>query len=94
MNMRRDLERGIVFVDLEVGVDDRRIRDIGAVRGDGATLHSSDLSSVRQFLENAVRSGSIAVSDFQGAFRKIVTPYISIQADRHSSGPAVNDVPY
>jgi ATP-dependent DNA helicase RecQ len=45
-------------------------------------------------VENAVRSGSIAVSDFQGAFRKIVTPYISIRADRHSSGPAVNDVPY
>ena len=45
-------------------------------------------------VENAVRSGSIAVSDFQGAFRKIVTPYISIRADRYSSGPAVNDVPY
>ena len=45
-------------------------------------------------VENAVRSGSIAVSDFQGAFRKIVTPYISIRADRHSSGPEVNDVPY
>lgn len=44
-------------------------------------------------VENAVRSGSIAVSDFQGAFRKIVTPYISIRADRYSSGPAVNDVP-
>ena len=51
--MRRDFERGIVFVDLEVGIDDRRIRDVGAVRGDGAILHSSDLSSVRQFLENA-----------------------------------------
>ena len=32
-----------MFVDLEVGVGNRRICDIGAVRGEEATLHSSDL---------------------------------------------------
>ena len=28
----------------------------------------------------AVRSGLLAISDFQGAFRKVVTPYISIRS--------------
>ena len=42
-----------MFVDLEVCVGNRRICDIGAVRGDGATLHSSDLSLARQFLKDA-----------------------------------------
>lgn len=51
--MCRDFEREIVFVDLEVSVGNRRICDIGAVRGDGATLHSSDLSLARQFLKDA-----------------------------------------
>ena len=41
--MRFKDKKQIVFVDLEVGVGNRRICDIGAVRGDGATLHSSDL---------------------------------------------------
>ena len=31
-------------------------------------------------VENAVRSGLLAISDFQGAFRKVVTPYISIRS--------------
>ena len=38
--MRFKDKKQIVFVDLEVGVGNRRICDIGAVRGDGATLHS------------------------------------------------------
>ena len=54
--MRRDYKDGkdgVVFVDLEVGVRDRRICDIGAVRADGAVFHSSDLPLARQFLEDA-----------------------------------------
>ena len=43
----------VVFVDLEVGVHDRRIHDIGAVRADGATFHSGDVSAFRQFLGDA-----------------------------------------
>ena len=43
----------VVFVDLEVGVHDRRIHDIGAVRADGATFHADDVSAFRQFLGNA-----------------------------------------
>ncbi len=44
---------GIVFVDLEVGVQDLRIHDIGAVRADGAILHSNDKKVFQQFLRNA-----------------------------------------
>ena len=41
--MRFKDKKQIVFVDLEVGVGNRRICDVGAARRDGATLHSSDL---------------------------------------------------
>ena len=41
--MRFKDKKQIVFVDLEVSVGNRRICDVGAVRGDGAALHSSDL---------------------------------------------------
>ena len=49
----RELNAKVVFVDLEVGVQDRHIRDIGAVRADGATFHSGDLSAFRRFLGDA-----------------------------------------
>ena len=52
--MHCDSENRVIFVDLEVGVQDRRIRDIGAVRADGTVFHSSNLSSARQFLGDAV----------------------------------------
>ena len=41
-----------VFVDVEVGVKDKRIHDIGALRWDGAVLHSADKQAVLDFLEN------------------------------------------
>ena len=44
---------GIVFVDLEVGIRDLRIHDIGAVRADGAIFHSNDKQGFLQFLRNA-----------------------------------------
>ena len=50
--MRKFNDR-MVFVDLEVGVHDRRIHDIGAVRTDGATFHSGDIASFKQFLGDA-----------------------------------------
>lgn len=49
----RELNDKVVFVDLEVGVQDHRIHDIGAVRADGATIHSGDLSAFRRFLGDA-----------------------------------------
>ena len=51
--MRRDSKDEVVFVDLEVGVQDRRIFDIGAVRADGTVFRSSDLSLARRFLVDA-----------------------------------------
>ena len=45
-------------------------------------------------VEEAVKSGVVAVADFQGAFRKVVTPYLSIRADQPHSAPSAPDVPY
>ena len=43
--------RSIAFVDLEVGVQDRRIHDVGAARGDGAVFHASDVRGLLPFLD-------------------------------------------
>ena len=45
-------------------------------------------------VEEAVKSGLVSVVDFQGAFRKVVTPYISIRADKPRSVPSAPDAPY
>ena len=45
-------------------------------------------------VEEAVKSGVVAVADFQGAFSKVVTPYISIRVDKPRSQPFAPDVPY
>jgi hypothetical protein len=45
-------------------------------------------------VEEAVKSGLVSVVDFQGAFRKVVTPHISIRADKPRSAPSAPDVPY
>lgn len=44
---------GIVFLDAEVGVGDRRVHDIGAVRIDGSVLHSSDPARLLEFIGEA-----------------------------------------
>ena len=49
----REVNAKVVFVDLEVGVQDHKIHDIGAVRVDGATFHSGDISAFRGFLGDA-----------------------------------------
>ena len=41
------------FVDVEVGVGDGRIHDIGAVRSDGAVFHSADRRGLIAFLADA-----------------------------------------
>lgn len=45
----RDASR-YAFVDVEVGLKDKKIHDIGAVRWDGATLHTSDKAALYEFL--------------------------------------------
>ena len=47
----RDASR-YAFVDCEVGVKDKKIHDIGALRWDGATFHSADKKAVLQFLQD------------------------------------------
>ena len=41
------------FVDLEVGVKDKRIHDIGILRWDGATFHSGNKKDALRFLNSA-----------------------------------------
>ena len=71
--MKQELKANdeIVFVDLEVGVHDRRIHDIGAVRSDGATFHAGDVSAFRLFLGNAraLCGHNIVHHDMQGSDR-------------------------
>ncbi len=43
----------IVFVDVEVGLRDRRVHDVGAVRQDGAVLHTTDKQELVRFVESA-----------------------------------------
>ncbi len=40
------------IVDVEVGIRDKKIHDIGAWRKDGATFHSADKRALMRFLEN------------------------------------------
>lgn len=40
----------IAFIDSEVGVSDKKIHDLGAVRSDGSTFHSASVSSFAQFI--------------------------------------------
>ena len=39
------------IVDCEVGIKDKRVHDIGALRWDDATFHSADKHAMKQFLD-------------------------------------------
>ena len=39
------------IVDCEVGMKDKRVHDIGALRGDGMTFHSADKHALKLFLD-------------------------------------------
>ena len=39
------------FIDIEVGMNDKRIHDIGAIRHDGATFHSANKRELLRFIE-------------------------------------------
>lgn len=41
-----------VFIDIETGVQDRKIHDIGAVRYDNAIFHDASVSGLLEFIEN------------------------------------------
>ena len=40
------------FVDIEVGIKDRKIHDIGALRWDGAVYHSANRQELMNFLKD------------------------------------------
>ena len=43
----------VVFIDLEVGRDDLKIHDIGAVRNDGTPFHSNSFQSFKTFISDS-----------------------------------------
>ena len=47
------MNKRVAFIDTEVGVEDKRIHDIGAVRSDGGVFHSSSLRDFATFISDA-----------------------------------------
>ncbi|MGI6623239.1 MAG: RecQ family ATP-dependent DNA helicase [Acetivibrionales bacterium] len=47
------ISKPIVFIDSEIGADDKKIYDLGAVRNDGATFHSASVHDFLDFISNA-----------------------------------------
>ena len=47
------MEKSIAFIDSEVGIDDLKIHDLGAVRNDNAVFHSSNVQDFCAFVENS-----------------------------------------
>ena len=85
---------GIRYVDiLEIdGAKIRKNREL--VRPLLASVLDKIGTPAASRVEAAVKSGLVSAADFQGAFHKVVTPYISIRADKPRSAPSALDVPY
>ena len=48
------MAKTVVFFDTEIGVDDKKVHDIGAVRSsDNASLHSASMRDFKSFIEDA-----------------------------------------
>ena len=47
------MAKSVVFFDTEIGVDDKKIKDIGAVRSDKGTLHTASVSDFCAFAAGA-----------------------------------------
>ena len=47
------MAKSVVFFDTEIGVDDKKIHDIGAVRSDKGTLHTASVSDFCAFSADA-----------------------------------------
>ena len=50
-SLRRDAD-SYAFVDVEVGVKNRKVQDIGALRHDGATFHRNSKADLLNFLSD------------------------------------------
>ena len=44
------MAKSVVFFDTEIGIDDKKIHDIGAVRSDKGTLHTASVSDFCAFV--------------------------------------------
>ena len=73
----------IAFIDTEVGVEDNKIHDIGVVRSDGATFHSSSLHDFTSFIADAdfICGHNVIHHDLQ---------YINAAVDRDLTIPAID----
>ena len=47
------MAKSVVFFDTEIGVDDKKIHDIGAVRSDKGILHTASVSDFCAFAAGA-----------------------------------------
>ena len=47
------MAKSVVFFDTEISVDDKKIKDIGAVRSDKGTLHTASVSDFCAFSADA-----------------------------------------
>ena len=61
-------KKDIVFFDTEVGIDDKRVHDIGAVRK-GLFFHSANLNEFQTFIDGA-KYVIIVISNCRGAKRR------------------------
>ena len=47
------MPKKIVFIDTEIGIEDRKIHDIGAIRSDKTVFHSSSLHDFYNFISDS-----------------------------------------
>lgn len=68
------------FVDLEIGLHDKKIHDIGAIRWDGAVYHSANKQGLLTFLKNVefVCGHNIINHDAKYLFGEGTSPYILV----------------
>ena len=45
------MAKSVTFIDTEVGVDDHKIHDIGAIRQDRASFHAANIREFAAFVE-------------------------------------------
>lgn len=46
------MDRSIVFVDSEIGVDDNKIYDLGGISSDNNIIHTKNINELKDFISN------------------------------------------
>ena len=47
------MTKSIVYIDSEIGIDDKRIKDLGAIKNDRSSFHSPSLRDFYAFISDA-----------------------------------------